>query len=393
MNNLSRPRSRLRVGIIKVQKAVVNTAFLCLTKTMANRVFLPILQRAALMQAKGKLAPTAICLTLLMVVLLPMLGSCDERSSDKTAKVVLYCSVDQTYAEQIIPEFERQTGIKVLVRFDTEATKTAGLVQKIRAEAASPLADVFWSSEVFYTIRLARESLLAPYSSEKTKTWPATFADAKGRWYGFALRARVIAYNTNRLGPGDAPKTLEDTLKPGWKGRLVMADPGFGTTGGDVASWFVHYGPDRANEILLALRRNDVRLVEGNSTVVKMVATGQADIGFTDSDDVYAAQRNGWPVAMNYLDQGGDGPLAIPNTAAVINGAPHPKQARRLMDFLLSERLEEMLAQSDSHNAPIHPAVAERFKEYAIGKTLEIDYEKIAEQLPEAIRTARGILR
>jgi iron(III) transport system substrate-binding protein len=319
--------------------------------------------------------------------------SCRENPPENAPEVVLYCSVDQAIAEPIIAEFEKQSGIRVLARYDTEAGKTVGLVQRIRAEAVAPVADVFWSSEIFHTIRLAREGLLAPYSSDRTKDWPAGFADTDGRWYGFALRARVIAYNTQRVTAGDAPRSLEDVLDGRWKGRLVMAAPEFGTTGGDVASWFVHYGFEHARRILQALKANRIRLVDGNSTAVRMVATGQADICFTDTDDVYAAQRNGWPVAMNFLDQAGRGPLAIPNTAALINRAPHPQEADALMDFLLSEKLEQMLVLSDSHNAPIHPALAAQFESYAIPKPLDIDYHKVADRLPTAIAAAREILR
>lgn len=338
---------------------------------------------------------TALLLSLLAILtalFCAILLSCRENPRGRR-QVVLYCSVDQAVAEPIIAEFEKQTGIKVLARFDTEAGKTVGLVQRIRAEASRPLADVFWSSEIFYTIRLSREGLLAPYSSDKTESWPDGFADPNARWYGFALRARVIAYNTKRVSAEDAPRTLEDVLDSKWKGRLVMATPKFGTTGGDVASWFAHYGVDRAREILLALKANRIRLVEGNSTAVRMVATGQADVCFTDTDDVYAAQRNGWPVAMNYLDQAGEGPLAIPNTAAVIKGTAHPEEAKKLMDFLLSEQLEEMLVRSDSHNCPVHPSLAEQFKLYAIPHPLSVDYERVADQLPTAIQTAREILQ
>jgi iron(III) transport system substrate-binding protein len=240
---------------------------------------------------------------------------------------------------------------------------------------------------------MARESLLAPYSSEATNNWPALFADSENRWYGFALRARVIAYSMERISAEDAPKSIEDVLDSKWKGRLVMAAPEFGTTGGDVASWFAHYGSDRAQEILNALKANDVRIVAGNSTAVRMVATGQADVCFTDTDDVYAAQRNGWPVDMNFLDQAGNGVLTIPNTAALVKGARRPEEAAELMDFLLSEQLELMLVRSDSHNTPIHKALAEQFDQYAIAKPLDVDYEEIADQLPKAIRTAREVLR
>lgn len=315
------------------------------------------------------------------------------RRKPERQEVVLYCSVDQGIAEPIVAAFERQTGVEVLARYDTEASKTVGLVQRIRAEARAPAADVFWSSEVFHTIRLAREGLLTPYRGTGTRDWPAPFYDANGLWHGFALRARVIGYNSDRVSAEEAPKTLEEVLDPKWKGRLVMASPAFGTTGGDVASWFAHYGPDRAREILRQLKANKVRIVAGNSTAVRMVGTGQADICFTDTDDVYAAQRNDWPVALHFLDQAGEGALTIPNTAALIKGGPHPETAGRLMAFLLGETLERMLVQSDSHNSPVHASVAAEYTQYAIPHSLTVDYGHVAECLPEAIETAREILR
>ena len=118
------------------------------------------------------------------------LVSCRKQDTAKQNEVVLYCSVDQEFAEPIVKQFEEQTGVKVLARFDTEASKTVGLVQRLRSEAAKPVADVFWSGEVFYTIRLTREGLLAPYESEQTKNWPEIFKDPSDRWYGFGLRDR-----------------------------------------------------------------------------------------------------------------------------------------------------------------------------------------------------------
>ena len=260
--------------------------------------------------------------------------------------VVLYTSVDQELAESIIALFEKQSGIKVLARYDTEAAKTVGLVQRLRAEKDAPVADVFWSSEAFHTIRLAQEGLLDSYRSPRTQGWPAAYADPQGRWYGFACRARAIAYSTKQVKPEQAPRKLEDLLDAAWKNRVVMASPQFGTTGGDVASWFAHYGPQKAREILEKLKANDVLLVAANSTAVRMVTNGQADAAMTDTDDVYAAQAKGEAVAMVPLDQGGEGVLAIPNTVALVKGGPHPEEARLLAAFLMSRRAEEMLAPS-----------------------------------------------
>lgn len=308
--------------------------------------------------------------------------------------VVLYCSADQTTAEPIIEAFEQWAGFEVRVRFDTEANKTAALAARLRSEAARPVADVFWSSEVFHTIRLAAEGLFAANAiAGGGGERPQQLIDSERRWYGFALRARVVAYHTERVAHDEIPVRLEDLLEARWKNRLVMAAPEFGTTSGHMAALFVHYGPERAREILKALKRNEIRLVDGNSTAVRFVATGQADACLTDTDDVYAAQRNGWPVAMNYLRHGEAGPLVIPNSVAIIAGAPHPDAAAMLARFLLGEETERLLAASDSHNTPVRASVAQAFPRYAIDDPLPVEYGAVANQLPEAVAAARSILR
>jgi iron(III) transport system substrate-binding protein len=318
------------------------------------------------------------------------LAGCGRKSVEKQ-EVVVYCSVDQEVAEPILAEFTRQTGISVAARYDTEASKTVGLVQKLRAEAGRPAADVFWSGEVFYTIQLANEGMLAPYAGESTKDWPAQFRDASNRWYGFGLRGRAIGYHTGRLTREQAPKSLEDLLDAKWKGKIVMARPSRGTTGGDVASWFVEYGPEKATEILRGLKANEIRFVEGNSVAVRMVGTGQADVCLTDTDDVYAGIRNGWPVAAEPLRRNGKGTLAIPNTAAKIKGGPHSSNADRLMAFLLGGECERMLLKSDSLNWPVRLRPKIGGMELAMPDTMIIDYTAVAQMLPTALKAVEEI--
>jgi iron(III) transport system substrate-binding protein len=306
-------------------------------------------------------------------------------------QVVVYCSVDQEIAEPILAQFEKQTGIRAAARYDTEASKTVGLAQKLRAESARPAADVFWSGEIFYTIRLADEGLFEAYSSETTKDWPGQFRDAGNRWYGFALRGRAIGYHTGRVTKNEAPKSVEDLLDVKWKGRIVMARPSRGTTGGDVASWFVEYGAEKAKEILRGLKANGVRMVEGNSVAVRMVGTGQADVCLTDTDDIYAGIRNGWPVAGEPLRRNGKGTLAIPNTAAKVKGGPNPANADRLMEFLLSGQCERMLMESDSLNWPVRWRPKIGGTELAMPDTMIIDYTAVAQMLPTALKAVEEI--
>ena len=62
-------------------------------------------------------------------------------------EVVSYTSVDQVVSEPIFRDFERQTGVAVQAVFDTEETKSTGVLNRLLAEAQSPRADVFWSGD------------------------------------------------------------------------------------------------------------------------------------------------------------------------------------------------------------------------------------------------------
>lgn len=329
----------------------------------------------------------------LVATSLLLLASCSDRP-----EVVLYVSADDHLARQVATAFEDETGVRVRMVGDTEQQKTTGLANRLRAERDNPQADVYWSSEVFQTVALAAEGVLAPYEPPSAAGWPARFADDEHRWHGFAARARVIVYAPDRVPAGERPRTWMDLAQPRFKGRIVLADPRFGTTGGHLgamkAYWSRIAGPAYYDAFLLGLADNGVRILPGgNAGVVEAVARGEADIGLTDTDDVWAAQARGLDVDLVYPrhdleGEPGGGTLLIPNTVATVTGGPNQAAARRLVDFLLSERVERLLAESVSHNVPVRPAIAADFERYAVPDPLAIDYESAARLAPGAVEEA-----
>jgi iron(III) transport system substrate-binding protein len=324
-------------------------------------------------------------------------------SREPTPEVVLYTSCDDYILREVIPAFEKETGITVKLAGDTEATKTTGLVQRLIAERDQPRADVWWSNEAFGTIKLAEEGLLTTFQpaalADFGGTWPTGYAAADGSWYGYALRARVMVFNTARVKPEDAPRGLADLTNPKWKGRVGMARPQFGTTRGHMAAIVAACGEPAFRDWLGKLKANGLRLYDGNSAVVRAAAQGEIDIGLTDTDDVTVGQREKWPVAM-IVEKAGDtsglcdvGPVSIPNTVAVVKGAPHGDAARKLADYLLSARVERVLAQSESRNLPIRPALAQEMRGSLPILTLPIpNLSMIHGSIPAAMNACDDIL-
>jgi iron(III) transport system substrate-binding protein len=292
---------------------------------------------------------------LLLLSLLVALGCAGE-----PADVVLYVALDRNHSEPIVNAFEQATGLRVEAYYDVEANKSVGLRRRLQEESDRPVCDVFWNNEVVQTVLLAREDLLQPYVSPSAADIPAGLKDAGGLWAGFAVRARVLIVNTERRPDRSSwPTGTEDFLDPANADRCAMARPLTGTTAAHAGVWLATLGHDGAFELFEAMRANRVRFGPGNAQVMRLVREGELDFGWTDTDDCQAAIDEGHPVAMVVPDQGeGDsGVIVIPNTVSMVAGAPHPEAARRLIDFLLSARVEELLAHGESAQIPVRPDV------------------------------------
>ena len=312
---------------------------------------------------------------------------CGKQESNK---IIVYVSADEQIARVVIDDFTTKTGIEVAWVGDTEASKTTGLVTRLRREASRPVADVFWSSENVGTIQLAQEGAFASCSTTVTDAWPEEFRDSSGEWFAFSPRARVIAYDPKVTNVKEMPTYW-------WEySNAAMADPRFGTTGTHLA---VMAGDvNRFDTFLQGLGGKP--LLGGNAATVQAVIDGSAKYAMTDSDDVHAAIARGASIAMlmpkHYKGVGG-GTLLIPNTVAMIAGCQHPEQAKKFIDFMLSDHVATLLAESSSKNIPLQKTVAENFPALLVHDPLQVDFiaaakrrNKTIEHVMQALKEARA---
>jgi len=260
---------------------------------------------------------------LALLVFAVFASGCGLRQNDA---VVVYTSQDQVYAEPILKRFTARTGIPVAAVYDSESVKTAGLVNRLKAESPHPQCDIFWNNEEMLTRHLARSGLLRETNG----------------WVGVGHRSRRLVIHTNHLTEAQAPRRLFELTNTVWRGKIALAYPLFGTTSSHFLALRQLWGEAAWTNWCQGLVNNHALIVDGNSVVVKLVAQGEAWIGMTDSDDIAAGKRESWPVAP--VELSGE-MLLIPNTIAVIRHAPHPREADELFHFLQEkETLQELVA-------------------------------------------------
>ena len=314
------------------------------------------------------------------------------RNTDRV--VTIYVSTDRVFSEPVLREYERRSGVRVDVVYDTEETKSTGLANRILAEASRPQADVFWSNEPVRTLILKSRKVLAPYRSPGAVGIPDALVDPDGYWTGFSARIRVIAYNNQLVKPYEAPQSVFDLADPRWKGQVAMADPRFGSTSFHVAALYAELGDAKADDLFRGLRANAVRVVDSNSTVRDLIGRGEVKVGLTDTDDVNVAIENAQPVAMILPDKEGLGVPVMPNMVSLVGNAPHPEEGKRLIDYLLSSDVERQLAESEAVQIPLHAGVPgpKNIPPISSFTPMTLDYGKAAARVEDVTARLATIL-
>src|ERR1051325_1224387 len=143
-----------------------------------------------------------------------------QAAKKEGGKVVAYGSLESEAANAIKQAFEKATGLE-LDYWRASATK---VMDRALSEyrAGKPLFDVVLTNTAPMEI-LKDAGIFANYQSPSAKEFPADVIDpVLGPRYRNVIIG--IMYNTSLIKAADAPKSLEDLLKPEYRGKIVMPD-------------------------------------------------------------------------------------------------------------------------------------------------------------------------
>ncbi|MHC4923472.1 MAG: ABC transporter substrate-binding protein [Planctomycetota bacterium] len=273
--------------------------------------------------------------------------------------VTIYTAVDDALAREILADFEKESGLKLKIVTDTEATKTVGLATRLLQEGApgrQPRCDVYWNNEPLWTERLAEAGVLEKYDSPAAEGIPESYRDPRGYWTANGLRARVFITHPESLGDL-APKSYLDLAAPAFKDVGALAWPRAGTTLSHMAALRVALGAETMEKWFRSLDGNGVQFASGNGSLAREVGRGQRAFGFTDTDDFVKRKLGGEPVDLVFPDQGEGqlGTYVLPITVSLVRDAPHPDNARVLYDWLVSPKGESAMSATSYATIPVRP--------------------------------------
>ncbi|MCH7344613.1 ABC transporter substrate-binding protein [Pelomonas sp. CA6] len=247
----------------------------------------------------------------------------------QAGELVLYSSNNVETVNRVIDQFSKENpDIKVSV----VRAGTGALMQRIKAEAANPLGDLFWSGGLA-TLGEFRE-FLEPYRSPQAAAVPAAYREPSGLWLGTNTHVAVLMANLRQTPGGQPPKGWADLADPKWKGKIVIPDPERGS-----ASYAALYGLQKllGSEMLAKVARNAV-IVGSTSAAYEGVAKGEFAVAVTMEYAAYEYVAGGLKEIR--LVYPAEGTFLSPEGMALIKGGKHPQEARRLYEFLAARKTQ-----------------------------------------------------
>jgi iron(III) transport system substrate-binding protein len=278
-------------------------------------------------------------LTLLLAVVATGCGGGFAADEDD---LVLYSGREEELIGPLIERFEDQSGLDVAVRYANSAELAATLAE----EGGNSPADVFWAQDPGSLGAVENEGMLARLPAELLQRVPQRLRDPDGKWVGVSGRVRVIAYNTEALGEDDVPDTIDEVTEPRWRGKVGIAPPN-ASFQAFVSAMRLERGDAEARAWLDSMKENEPRFYENNIAILEALSEGEIELGLVNHYylSLVKAENPDAPVANHFLRPGDVGALVSVAGAAVVDGTDKPEQARRFVEFLLSEEGQRFYAE------------------------------------------------
>lgn len=293
--------------------------------------------------------------------------------------------------QQLFENFTQETGIKVNV----VSASADELIQRLELEGENSPADVLITVDAGRLYRAKEKDLLQPVSSSVLEqNIPARFRDQEGSWYGLTYRARVLAYDKNKVDSTDL-SSYENLANSKWKNQILVRSSDNIYNQSLMASMIAANGREAAKEWAEGMVANMGRTPKGGDRdQVKAIASGQGTVAIVntyyigkmlDSDNADEVKA-GEQVKIFFPNQEGRGTHINISGAGVTRSAPNKENAIKFLEFLSQTEAQEIFALSN-FEYPVKEGtqIAPLLKSWGDFKADTLSFTKLGELNQEAV--------
>ena len=252
--------------------------------------------------------------------------------------VTLYTAGPAGLAKDIAKSFTDKTAIKV----DVYQATSGDVLARLEAEKAKPRADVVVLASWGEGLTVRQRGFVDSSSSPEAKK-------LRPQWYDGGLAAQggaalALILNGNEVKKEQQPQSWFDLTAPFWKDALTMPDPTLSGSAAEFVAVFVQTHGDKAWKFFEELARNGLAIPGPNNAALNPVLTGAKKATIAGVDYITFGQiAKGEKLAIHYPKEG---TVVALRPAFVQQGAPHREEARKLVDFMLSEEGQNLVAKT-----------------------------------------------
>lgn len=333
-----------------------------------------------------------VVLTMLAMLALA-LGGCGGSKEEKKpeagaagpkGKVMIYTSIYPDIIEKIKPELKKAFPNVEVEWFQAGTEKVMAKVAG-EIEANKVQADLLMVADPSYYLYLEGKGLLLPYDAPNRKDVKIN-KDKDGYWTGVRISNMIIAYNTAKVKPEDAPKSFKDLTDPKWQGKIAMPSPLLsGTAYVAAAALSDKYGWEYFEQ----LKANGLKVEDGNSAIQNKLLTGEYLAVMILEENILKMMDKGEPVKVVYPE---DGTVIIPSPVAVFKSSQNQEASKAILDWFLSKQGQQVIVKGWMHSVRDDveaPKGAPALKTF-VDKSFKIDWMKLSkdtEPIKEAFRS------
>ena len=280
--------------------------------------------------------------------LLSLVLAASQAEAADPGEVNIYSYRQPYLIEPLLKEFTQETGIKVNVIFAEK-----GLIERIQAEGRNSPADVLLTVDIGNLTQATASGIAQPIRSATLEAAiPQAYRAEDGQWFGLTRRARVVYASKERVKQESI--TYEELADRKWRGKICIRSGQHGYNVALIASMIAHHGEAWTEQWLKGVKANLARKPAGDDRLqVKGVYSGECDIAIGNTyymgvmlKNDKAPEQKAWADSVNILfpNSGERGTHVNVSGAVVAKHAPHKDNAVKLVEFLASDRGQELYA-------------------------------------------------